>query len=120
MSGTSLTAADALAGLAYTQRRLRRLLRAPDSGDRAASLDHLLTVEIPHYAAALPPGVAERLDRVELKLLSRRVGRQIDAQVAARIASEEAAAQVLRAVNHYRSKEGLPPLDADGRPEQED
>lgn len=120
MSGTSLTAADALAGLAYTQRRLRRLLRTPDSGDRAASLDHLLTVEIPHYAAALPPGVAERLDRVELKLLSRRVGRQIDAQVAARIASEEAAAQVLRAVNHYRSKEELPPLDADGRPEQED
>ena len=112
MSGTSLTAADALAGLAYTQRRLRRLLRTPDSGDRAASLDHLLT--------GVPLGVAERLHRVELKLLSRRVGRQIDAQVAARIASEEAAAQVLRAVNHYRSKEGLPPLDADGRPEQED
>ncbi len=107
----------ALYGLIYAQRRLRRVLRLPNSRDRAATLDYFLSTEIPHHAAKLPSGVTDRLDQVGLTLLSRRIGRQIDVKVAEQIASSEAIAQSIRAANHYRQKEGLPPKSEDDWPE---
>lgn len=68
-----------------------------------------------HYGR-LPESVTSRLTALDPELVQRIPEAATDelTELAASLAAEEAVAQVLRAVNHYRTRRGYPPLNPDG------
>ena len=105
---TEIGVLDALQGVRWAQDYI-------NTGEDPSALRIGLSSLYRHYGR-LPENVTSRLTALKPELVQRipNTPREELPEIAAVLAGEEAAAQVLRAVNHYRTRRGYPPLNPDG------